>query len=69
MKESYNMKTLTQTIEGIYEMAIAETQQEARNVLFSARDFLEMYQTESQHTAMTWEDILECKNKKRKKNT
>lgn len=69
MKESYNMKTLTQTIEGIYDMAVAETEQETKNILFSARDFLEMYQTESQHTTMTWEDILECKNKKKKKNT
>ena len=62
----YNTVPLAEAITGIAEMAEAETDKKARNVLFSARDYLEMFQTETEHIAMSWESILECKKQKNK---
>lgn len=65
VREKYNMVNLSQAIEGVTLMAASAADKDARNVLYSARDYLEMFQDETEHTALTWEDLLECKHKKK----
>ena len=64
----YSQVNLKQTIEGVLQMAESETDQDTKNILFSARDYLELFQTETENQALAWETILECKKQKAKKN-
>ena len=64
----YRQINLKQTIEGVLQMAESETDQDTKNILFSARDYLELFQTETENQALAMETILECKKQKAKKN-
>lgn len=63
----YAQVNLKQTIDEVNRMAEAETDQNTKNVLFSARDYLEMFQTDTENRAVSWESILECKKQKKGK--
>lgn len=63
----YIQINLVQTIEGITVIAEAETDSDRRNIFFSARDYLELFQTETENQALAWETILECKKQKEEK--
>jgi len=61
----YVQVNLVQTIEGITIIAEAETDANRRNIFFSARDYLEMFQFDTENKAVAWETILECKQQKK----
>ena len=61
----YIQINLVQTIEGITIIAEAETDNDRRNIFFSARDYLEMFQFDTENKAVEWETILECKKGKK----
>ena len=60
----YAQVNLKQTIDEVSRMAEVETDQNTKNVLFSARDYLEVFQTDTENRAVSWESILECRKKK-----
>ena len=63
----YVQVNLKDAIKGVTDMAESETDQGTRNILFSARDYMELFQTETENQALAWETILECKKQKKKK--
>ena len=63
----YVQINLIQTIEGIKIIAEAETDPNRRNIFFSARDYLEMFQFDTENKAVAIETILECKKQKERK--
>lgn len=65
--EHYNMRSLKKTIEEINRMGKSATDPEVRNILFSAQDYLETFEQESENTALSWKTILECKDQEKAK--
>ena len=63
----YIQINLVQTIEGITIIAEAETDTNRRNIFFSARDYLEMFQFDTENKAVAIETIHECKKQKERK--
>ena len=64
----YSQVNLKQTIEGVTGMAESAEDKEVRNVLFSARDYLVLFQTETENQALAWDTILKCKKQKGNSN-
>ena len=62
----YRQVNLMETIEGVARMAEAEVNDRFRDILFSARDYLEMFQIDTENKAVAMETILECKKQKGK---
>lgn len=63
----YSQVDLKTTIQGITRLAENESESSLRNLFFSARDYLELFQTETENQALAWETILECKKQKKAK--
>ena len=62
----YAQVNLKQAIEGVSRMAESAVDKDSRNILFSARDYLELFQFETENQALMMETILECKKQKEK---
>lgn len=63
----YTQINLSQTITEISNIAESEPDADRRNIFYSARDYLQMFQFDTENKAVAWETILECKKQKKGK--